>query len=636
MHSYFVTCLILLAISSICRGDDAVYLQQLQQLAQEKNLAQRAEWAALLHYKPRLFLPGVKSLVDAQSFFNAPNGKYDPKAELEATLASFFSRVDDAHPDRHPQCTFIARFHWLKHELAIDSQRLVEQPCAQYHAWTKNLNAQQLTLVFPTAYLNNPASMFGHTLLRIDAKDQDENTRLLAYSLNFAAMTDQERGIVFGYKGLFGGYQGRFSIAPYYLKVKEYSDIENRDIWEYQLNLTPEEIERFLMHVWEMQRAYFDYYFLDENCAYHLLSLLEVARPGLMLTDKLRWGVIPADTIREVTKHDDLFNEVRFRPARNTILRERLRGMTGTQQDTAKRLAKGKLKPEAASLRRLDPKNQARVLELALDYAAYQQMSEPDKANHNGDNSFTLLRARSQLKVPDQTPRISMPEIRPDQGHSSARVGIGYGVESSLGRFAQVMIRPAYHDLIDPEGGYTRGAQIDFLDVTLRYDRDEKSLDLQQLDFIDVVSLSPRNRILKPYSWQANASLVRKRFEKEDRALVGELSAGIGLSYELMGKTLGYALGKGSVQLSNRFNDHIATGIGPRIGIVDELTKRWRAHFFADTQYVFVGASKPSYELGLSQQINVTEQVALRLNLSRKREFGNSFTTGDLSLYLYF
>jgi hypothetical protein len=231
---------------------------------------------------------------------------------------------------------------------------------------------------------------------------------------------------------------------------------------------------------------------------------------------------------------------------------------------------------------------------------------------------------------------MSMPEVRPDQGHRSARVGIGYGVETSLGGFAQFMIRPAYHDLVDPEGGYTRGAQIDFLDVTLRYDRDEKRLDLQQLDFIDVMSLSARNRVLKPYSWQANASLVRKRFEKEDTALVGELGAGIGLSYELIGKTLGYALGKGSVQLSDRFNDHIATGIGPRIGIVNEITKRWRAHFFADTQYIFVGANKPTYELGLSQQINVTEQIALRLNLSHKREFGNSFTTGDLSLYLYF
>lgn len=116
MHRCLVTCLIVLSISPISRGDDAVYLQQLQQLAQEKNLAKRSVWSALLHYKPRLFLPGVNSLVDAHSFFNAPDGKNDPKAELEATLASFFSRMDDANADRHPQCTFIARYHWLKRD----------------------------------------------------------------------------------------------------------------------------------------------------------------------------------------------------------------------------------------------------------------------------------------------------------------------------------------------------------------------------------------------------------------------------------------------------------------------------------------------------------------------------------------
>ena len=96
-----------------------------------------------------------------------------------------------------------------------------------------------------------------------------------------AADTHEQRGVNYAFKGLFGGYQGRFSIAPYYVAVKTYGDIENRDIWEYGLNLTQEETSQMLRHVWEMRSAWFDYYFLDENCSYHLLSLLETARPGL-------------------------------------------------------------------------------------------------------------------------------------------------------------------------------------------------------------------------------------------------------------------------------------------------------------------------------------------------------------------
>ena len=78
---------------------------------------------------------------------------------------------------------------------------------------------------------------------------------------------------------------------PYYRKVREYNDIESRDIWEYKLKLSEEEVSRVLLHLWEMQRAEFDYYFLDENCSYQLLSLLDVAREDLHLT-KEKWPII--------------------------------------------------------------------------------------------------------------------------------------------------------------------------------------------------------------------------------------------------------------------------------------------------------------------------------------------------------
>ncbi len=129
-------------------------------------------------------------------------------------------------------------------------------------------------------------------------------------------------GRAFAFKGLFGLYHGKFSIAPYYLKVKVYGDIENRDIWEYRLNLTEKEIDRLLRHVWEMRFAWFDYYFFDENCSYHLLSLLEVARPGLHLTDRFSLWVIPSETIRAMDEAG-LVKKVRFRPARDTLLRKR-------------------------------------------------------------------------------------------------------------------------------------------------------------------------------------------------------------------------------------------------------------------------------------------------------------------------
>ena len=175
------------------------------------------------------------------------SGMFDPEA-----LGAFFSDVQETDKEQNPQCAFIARYDWLDRQLRFDPKRMARQPCKRFHEWYEALNPNGMTLIFPAASLNNPSSMYGHTLLRIDAKDQDEKTRLLAYAINYAANTAETNGIAFAINGLLGGYPETFSIMPYYLKVREYNDMENRDVWEYELNLTPGEIDLVLMHVWEL------------------------------------------------------------------------------------------------------------------------------------------------------------------------------------------------------------------------------------------------------------------------------------------------------------------------------------------------------------------------------------------------
>lgn len=625
----------LLSSSALCWGKPADYAQELRQKATALRLAERAEWHALLHYKPHLFSTGVKSLVDAESFFNSPQGKRDPEAELHATLLSFFSEATQQPADEHPQCQFIARYRWLKQELSFDTDRLPEQDCDSFHAWTEELNAEQLTLVFPAAYLNNPASMFGHTLFRVDPKGHEGGSRLLGYAINYAAITDQARGIPYVFKGLFGGYPGRFSVAPYYVSVKQYSDIENRDIWEYTLNLEREEIDRLLAHVWEMESVYFDYYFLDENCSYHLLSLLEVARPGLTLTDAFEWWAIPADTVRAVVEEAGLLAAVHFRPARSTVLRQREKALSLRLQKLAENLISGELSADAESVRRLPPTEQARVLELAIEYLAYRQAGDNDEARAANSSYLELLEARSQIPVPDQKPALPMPAVRPDEGHKSARVGVSFGLEDEEA-FAELTFRPGYHDLLDPEGGYTRGAQIEVFNTALRYNFDASRLELQSIRFLDLISLVPRTRLLKPFSWKAAAELTRRHFAQDDRPLVPELSGGMGLTYEPFGNTLAYLFAEAAIPVSGRFDHGIALGMGPRIGLLGDLSARWRVELAGHSLWFVTEDRAASYELALNQRVKLTPQSALRLGIGRKREFGSDFTEGRLTFHVYF
>src|SRR5438067_6075104 len=282
VRAAFLLPLFFLALPAL-GAPDAQYLAELSARARELKLAERPEWLKLVHYVANAGR-GVHGLVDSPGWYNAPQGKTDPQAELEATLASFYSEVAETPERQNPQCLFIARRHWLDAELHFERGRMPQRDCPRYQEWHGALNAARLTLVFASAYLNNPSSMYGHTLLRIDARDQDERTRLLAYTVNFAASTNETNGITFAIKGLLGGYAGTFSVLPYYIKVREYNDLENRDLWEYELALSPDEVERVLRHAWELLPAYFQYFFFDENCSYHLKALIPVARPELDLT----------------------------------------------------------------------------------------------------------------------------------------------------------------------------------------------------------------------------------------------------------------------------------------------------------------------------------------------------------------
>jgi hypothetical protein len=345
-------------------------------------------------YTTNLVTPGVHGLADSRRFYLAPDGKTNPRSELEATLAAFFSDVQETDKEQNPQCAFIARYHWLDRQLRFDPKRMARQPCKRFHEWYEALNPNGMTLIFPAASLNNPSSMYGHTLLRVDAKDQDEKTRLLAYAINYAANTAETNGIAFAINGLLGGYPGTFSIMPYYLKVREYNDMENRDVWEYELNLTPGEIDLVLMHAWELGPAYFDYYFFDENCSYYLLELLEVARPDLDLTSEFKWWAIPSDTVREVVKKG-LVRRTAYRPSNATVIRYRLELMSPDARALVNPLARGRATTADSAFASLPAESQARTLEVSYDYLNYLRASGKNPVEHPDELARNLLLERS-------------------------------------------------------------------------------------------------------------------------------------------------------------------------------------------------------------------------------------------------
>lgn len=605
------------AAAAAAEGADG-YLAELQRAAREKGLASARTWEVLLHYKPAW--SGVRSLVDDPSFFNAPGGSTDPQTELDATLAAFF-RESVPENEEHPRCRFIARWTWLKEELAVDEQRLPPADCSKFEKALAQVNPRSAVLVFPNTLLNLPSSMFGHTLLRINTQYESD---LLSHAVNYAAITGDSLGLFYVFKGIFGFYHGRYSNLPYYEKVQEYNDIEHRDIWEYRLNLTPDESYRMFLHTWEMKDFYANYYFFDQNCSFNLLFLIEAGRPSLRLTDefygKWRFWVIPVDTVRAAKKYD-IIESVSFRPSRATKILRIAEDMDSGLLDLTFRVVDGKQPPAEVLDRDLKVEEQREVLDLAAELAQYRGATRKLEQAEYQKRFLDILAQRATLGTPASDPYPVAVPVPPDQGHLSGRLRLGGGYRTD-GWFTEFDWRAAYHEVTDLDEGYVKGAQINFFDLQFRYYADDDKLRLHRWRIIDILSLSPWNNIFKPISWKVNAGVEEMLLADGKDHPLARLNAGGGLTAGVGSTGRLYVLPEADLLAGTRLDKSYSLGFGGTAGLLVNVTKDWKASLWCQGLWYGVGDEHRSRAAALDQTYRFTTNTAVSLNAKREQSYG--------------
>jgi len=607
------------------------YLQDLLRRAHALSLHEQRYWRLLLHYRPD-WLGGYESEIDEPGFFLASNGKTEPKAELDATLTAFFSSKLVGRSRQPARCAFIARYEWLKSVLAIDESRLPPEPCERFRSWYAELNPASLSLIFPSAFLNNPASTFGHLLLRVDQKGQTEATKILAYTINYAAELPPDTGVEYVYLGVFGGYTGYFSTMPYYLKAKEYGDFENRDIWEYRLNFTPDQLHRVLLHAWEMGNASFDYFFFKENCAYHILALLDLADPDLYLADRFRFYTFPSEGVRAIAETPNLVQDAVFRPSRRTKILRGREALNADERDWLDKIIENPQMTQSESFARLTPIRQAAVLDVASDHFLYKAATESDSAPFEARN-MTVLFARSQLSVPATPLRYQPFSGPPDQGHNIIRAGVGIGWRERE-FFTETNFRLAFHDLLDPEYGYTPDAQIEALSIALRHYHRRNNTRIDRFTLLNITSLSPVDSLFLKPSWKLDTGFDTVQRKLCRYCLTGRANGGIGLAVESRWLTRGVYFGFGEIvsEYGRAFDHGYRVGGGLSAGALVDITDRWK--IAATTTYLgfAAGDKKPEWRVSAQQRFTLSRNLALRLDFNQRANRQDYL----LNLHFYF
>ncbi|WP_097305166.1 DUF7840 domain-containing protein [Pseudomonas chlororaphis] len=576
-----------------------------------QQLANDPFWISLGHYETAK-LGGWRSYVSDPKFFLAADGAEHPDAELKATLDALYAPASSGN--QHAQCVYPARTRWLKAQLNLSDLPAVD--CNEFNQWFKDVAPHSTVMIFPAAYLNSPSSMFGHTLLRIDQADvQSNHTALLSYAINFGAYIEgSDNSILYAWKGLMGGYPGLFALVPYQEKLSEYRSLENRDLWEYRLNLTQAETERMVEHVWELKQIKFDYFFFDENCSYRLLELLQVARPSLRLTEQFPLTAIPTDTVKAV-KEAGLVEKIEYRPSRERELLERAKPLSNDEQQWVLKVSADQQQLQEPAFKALPRDRQALIIDAAYRlerYRANGQERDPQRAQR----SFELLRAINRNPPPELS--IERPGL-PEDGHESRTWQVGVGTRGDRA-FGEYGLRMAYHDLNDNAEGFPLGAQIEILQMKLRQYEGNR-WQLQQLDLATIRSLTPRNDLLQPWSWQVTGGLERVPGKHDDETLVSHVNGGGGGTWQLSENMLGFALGTVRVEHNADFAGFITPAAGFNTGL---LWKNPLGNFSVEAKGDYFTNGEVRRSLSLNQQWELSRNLGLRL--SAQREFSHLAT----------
>jgi hypothetical protein len=509
--------------------------------AHTAKLSESRYWHLLMH------APHEESEIDDEAFFIAEDGKNNLVSELDMTIRHF--NDDDNRTDESVFCRFPARRAWLENELNVS---FGEGECTEYNTLIEKMDPQKVTLVFPTAHINSPASMFGHTFLRIDSS---MDSKLMSYAINYAAQTDETSGWTFAYKGIFGGYNGYYSMLPYYEKLKEYRDSESRDVWEYDLNLTHDEVMAMVRHIWELQRISSQYYFFDENCSYHMLWLTEIARPSVHLRDHFTYHVIPPETVIAF-EEENIVETRHYRPSKRTKLLAYEQQLTPESIKVTKLLASGEMKAQDISSIKSTDAQKRYILEGAAELVEYDYIDGKLSKEVYSKRYHELLTQRAVLGQGEALFIAEKPN--PDTAHHAARITIGQGWDEERSPFL-IGWRPAYHDLSEDDTGHLSGAQIEFFDLLLGVE--DSKVDLEKLTLLSLASITPVSQFFKPLSWRMKTGWDRD-YGDGGSSFVARVGAGSAIGNE---NCFGYVLSEPEIRPGPVFDAGIGFTTGGAI-----------------------------------------------------------------------
>ncbi|MBD3585665.1 DUF4105 domain-containing protein [Salinimonas sp. HHU 13199] len=258
------------------------------QLIRQLDAGQAAEsvvWQTLLQLKDKAPLnPNYRG------YLSQP---VSAEAELIATVDLIYSSAQRA-------CHYPARKQFIESFLNLPPGSLSPERCAEYEEFRRSVPTDEAYLVFAAENVTSASSMMGHIMLRFDGRN-DENINV-QHGVTFFTELNSLNIPLLLYDTLIKGKPGIFQVAPYAPFQQHYRQTEQRNVWEYTLDLNKSDKSLIAGMIWELGQFSPDYFFHTYNCATVTQLLLTLARPSHL--SEMDVIVTPADVVRFALTQD--------------------------------------------------------------------------------------------------------------------------------------------------------------------------------------------------------------------------------------------------------------------------------------------------------------------------------------------
>lgn len=259
--------------------------QPLQQVANDPL------WHLLIHQS------NSKPYINDPRFLLSAN-LFSPLSELELTLSEY---------ERAPLetvCRFPARMVFLSKELNFELPGDPFSHCVNLQDFLNYVPFDEIELVFASEVLSSATSMMGHIFIKASGENIRQNH--VAHSLAYFTEITTLNPVRLVVDSTLTGMPGFFIVRPFSKDMAQYLDQEQRNLWQFRLAASKEQIRLLQLHIWELNQIEITYLFQSFNCATLTLEMLALLKPEL-LSHK---GAIvsPADVVKAAIAEDLVIN----------------------------------------------------------------------------------------------------------------------------------------------------------------------------------------------------------------------------------------------------------------------------------------------------------------------------------------